>query len=281
MGLGNGDLSSALGWVSIACWIVVYTPQIYENYKLKSGEGLSVFFVVIWLLGDLCNLAGAVMAGLLPTMIILAIYYTLCDIILLVQIYYYRYTHPVRIVAVPGVTVSNEAGEESPLLAGRGSDGSGKAKHESSRTTQVLLYSLALGFVIATGVVAWRASMNDRPDTGLPQEKDIIEWRSQLIGWTSALLYLGSRIPQIFKNFTTKCEGLSLALFMFAIAGNAAYVLSICTDSMEAQHLIANASWIAGSGLTILLDIFVLGQFFYFRSSERSFVEIDESVLDA
>ena len=54
--------------------IVVYSPQIVENYQLQSGEGLSVFFVVIWLLGDLCNLAGALMAGLLPTVILLAIY---------------------------------------------------------------------------------------------------------------------------------------------------------------------------------------------------------------
>ena len=75
---------------------------------------------------------------------------------------------------------------------------------------------------------------------------------------------MGSRIPQIrkilsksidgaprltcvpVKNFTTKCEGLSLALFMFAIAGNVTYVLSICTDSMDRQHLVANAPWLAG-----------------------------------
>ncbi len=30
--------------------IVVYSPQIYENYSLQSGEGLSVAFVVVWLL---------------------------------------------------------------------------------------------------------------------------------------------------------------------------------------------------------------------------------------
>lgn len=54
--------------------IVVYSPQIIENYQLKSGEGLSVLFVVIWLLGDLCNFAGAIMAGLQSTVIILAVY---------------------------------------------------------------------------------------------------------------------------------------------------------------------------------------------------------------
>ena len=54
--------------------IVVYSPQIIENYQLKSGEGLSVLFVVIWLLGDLCNFVGAIMAGLQSTVIILAVY---------------------------------------------------------------------------------------------------------------------------------------------------------------------------------------------------------------
>lgn len=54
--------------------IVVYSPQVYENYALQSGEGLSVAFVLIWLAGDLCNLAGALIAGLLPTIIILASY---------------------------------------------------------------------------------------------------------------------------------------------------------------------------------------------------------------
>ena len=52
----------------------MYSPQIIENYQLQSGEGLSVGFVVIWLVGDLCNLSGAILAGLLPTIIILGVY---------------------------------------------------------------------------------------------------------------------------------------------------------------------------------------------------------------
>ena len=52
----------------------MYTPQILENYQLQSGEGLSVLFVLIWLAGDICNLLGAGIAGLIPTVIILAVY---------------------------------------------------------------------------------------------------------------------------------------------------------------------------------------------------------------
>jgi uncharacterized protein with PQ loop repeat len=61
-------------WFQTCPRIVVYSPQIAENYKRKSGQGLSVLFVVTWLLGDLCSLIGAILANLLPTVIMLAVY---------------------------------------------------------------------------------------------------------------------------------------------------------------------------------------------------------------
>ena len=67
-------LSLQTGWMSIALWIVVFTPQIYENYFLQSGDGLSVTFIVLWLAGDLTNSLGSIMAHLLPTMIVLGVY---------------------------------------------------------------------------------------------------------------------------------------------------------------------------------------------------------------
>lgn len=63
-----------MGSASLGCWLVVYAPQIWENYQLKSGEGLSVAFIVLWLLGDLTGLAGSIMADLIPSVIILASY---------------------------------------------------------------------------------------------------------------------------------------------------------------------------------------------------------------
>jgi hypothetical protein len=65
------------------------------------------------------------------------------------------------------------------------------------------------------------------------------------------------------KNMETKCEGLSVALFLFAIGGNITYVLSICVVSMEWKHLATNASWLAGSGLTVFLDFYVSFLDFY------------------
>lgn len=78
--------------MSLACWIVgdsgctnvdlcangllqvVYSPQLWENYLLQSGEGLSVAFLVCWLLGDLTNLFGGMLAKLVPVVVFIAIY---------------------------------------------------------------------------------------------------------------------------------------------------------------------------------------------------------------
>ncbi|KAJ8520712.1 hypothetical protein ONZ45_g2506 [Pleurotus djamor] len=177
-----GDtLSSILGWVSIACWIVVYSPQVYENYILQSGEGLSVAFVVVWLLGDLCNLVGAAIAGLLPTVIILAVYYTLCDSTLLVQIYYYRWKKS------SGNSSLSE--ERSPLLQPRPDEITQRDLEVPGRIL-VLRYAAASLFVCASGVLAWWISNGPTSEEESPQHpRKALSWEVQVIGWTSAVLY--------------------------------------------------------------------------------------------
>ena len=66
--------------------LVPSVSQLYENYVLKSGEGLSITFIMIWLAGDALNMIGAMREGLLPTMIILAGYYCICDLALIWQV---------------------------------------------------------------------------------------------------------------------------------------------------------------------------------------------------
>ena len=76
--------------ISIACWIVVFTPQIHSNFRRRSADGLSLLFIIVWLVGDIFNIIGAVLQKVLPTMIILAVYYTLADLVLLAQCLWYR-----------------------------------------------------------------------------------------------------------------------------------------------------------------------------------------------
>ncbi|KAF2841321.1 PQ-loop-domain-containing protein [Patellaria atrata CBS 101060] len=83
-------ISGICGSVSIACWVVVFSPQIIENFRRGSADGLSILFLIIWLAGDVFNILGAILQGVLPTMIILAVYYTIADIVLLCQCFYYK-----------------------------------------------------------------------------------------------------------------------------------------------------------------------------------------------
>ncbi|KAJ2582200.1 putative vacuolar membrane transporter for cationic amino acids, partial [Coemansia sp. RSA 1836] len=88
-------VSSLFGYASIACWVVVLVPQIRLNYRRKSCEGVSLAFYLMWSLGDIFNLAGALMGGLIFTAVLLPVYYIATDCIVLWQFYIYRNSHEI------------------------------------------------------------------------------------------------------------------------------------------------------------------------------------------
>lgn len=49
--------------------VVVFSPQIIQNFQRNSADALSIQFIIIWLLGDVFNILGAVLQGVLPTMV--------------------------------------------------------------------------------------------------------------------------------------------------------------------------------------------------------------------
>ncbi|OVA03880.1 Cystinosin/ERS1p repeat [Macleaya cordata] len=51
-------VSLSLGMLSVISWGVAEIPQIITNYKEKSTEGLSIAFLLTWIVGDLFNLFG-------------------------------------------------------------------------------------------------------------------------------------------------------------------------------------------------------------------------------
>lgn len=42
-------LSGISGSVSLACWLFVLAPQLIENYMSKSADGISMAFLIVWL----------------------------------------------------------------------------------------------------------------------------------------------------------------------------------------------------------------------------------------
>ena len=77
------------------------------------------------------------------------------------------------------------------MLDERIDDSAVSEKGRSSFRRQVLRYLAAIAFIVVAGTIAWAVntaiSDGDSPTAGEPEE--IREWRSQLMGWISALLY--------------------------------------------------------------------------------------------
>ncbi|KAK8035952.1 PQ loop repeat-domain-containing protein [Apiospora marii] len=321
-------ISGICGSISIAAWIVVFSPQIAENFRRSSAEGLSLQFIIIWLVGDVFNILGAILQGVLPTMLILAIYYTIADMVLLGQCFYYKgFTWkdevPPPKPKTPRVRATGEADERTGLLDARvvnsrerrGSTHSWHSwEHLSpavpmipgapttpppppTKLRTLFTHTTAILMVCVAGVAGWYLSRHaagehgPEPSDGGPQ----FNLWGQIFGWMCALLYLGSRLPQLLLNWRRKSvEGISMLFFLFSCLGNLTYVLSIfayeptCAHPGHCQpgeagdiygrYILVNASWIAGSLGTLFLDLGIFVQFFIYSDVDSD--EDDDTYVE-
>ena len=267
-------ISGICGSISIACWVVVFSPQIIENFRRSSAEGLSIEFLIIWFLGDLFNILGAVLQRVLPTMIILAVYYTFADIVLILQCFYYRgFTFRDPKDVKPVTAQSDAPTETSPLIANGHADmtlhrppnaadietatrtrsqssfrdrlASLDGTHLSPATpmhpqpkdaddtevmkpaqprswTQAILFnSTAIILVVLAGIGGYWLSpsqdsqpVNDHGNTPADEQAQSLHFNTwgQVFGYICAVLYLGSRVPQLLLNYRRKStEGLNVS----------------------------------------------------------------------
>jgi uncharacterized protein with PQ loop repeat len=247
--------SGILGSVSLACWIfllvrtfhshlpaladwLLQVPQLVENYRNSSAEAISLGFIFIWFLGDVCNLIGAAWAGLVPVVIAIAIYFCFADGVLISQCLYYNIINKRKDVRT--VTAETEISEDEPLLARtrsesltipgsrrRSSTASLRRRSSGQHSTDVLTKimeedessgrlwlrnTVSVLAIIAAGTAGWALAWQSGAWKPTPEHQDSVEEHmavgAQVLGYASAVAYLGARIPQIIKNWREKsCEG--------------------------------------------------------------------------
>lgn len=271
--IDNETFSSILGAISITAWVVVFSPQIWTNFSTRSAEGLSLSFVILWLVGDFFNIIGAVLQDVQWVLTFLAIYYTAADIVLLFQCILYRNATQAQ------VDSSQHASVATPLIP---KDVDVTLSRSNSKS--LVLNVLALLAVCMVGTIGWYVgAIYSAPSDPAPANPVLVfdVW-GQVFGWGCAALYLGSRIPQIFHNFKrSSTDGLSPLFFLFACLGNVTYVGSIIIRDYGSSHyhryLAINASWLAGSAGTLLLDFIILSQTLYYNSDLRKPTEQEEA----
>jgi hypothetical protein len=268
--------------------------------------------------------------------IILAVYYTIADIVLLGQCFYYRgFTWRDEVIP-PVKPVIEEPSEHTHLLhpnfgaaprerrlsnwstidpthlspvtplldANRRSDPPAIEHQKPTTILQAALLNLfAVLMVCAAGVLGWWVSNHSQngAQNGAqnhrhhhaekpigPGEDGVVPFSfwGQIFGYLCALLYLGSRVPQLLLNYRRKStDGVSILFFLFACIGNLTYVLSIfafdppcrsphgaCAAGEAARiygrYILVNASWLAGSLGTLVLDLAIFAQFILYRPKD-------------
>ncbi|SGZ38290.1 related to Ypq1p [Hanseniaspora guilliermondii] len=277
--LDNESISNILGSISLYCWIVVFLPQIYENYSRGSSEGLSIEFIIIWLIGDIFNVLGSVLQRLIFTAILLAVYYTIADIILLIQclkygnhsmdIYKSSPTSPfnekmkILMIRIFGGYEPVDNTEIQPLLSNTTKTTLQKENIIVKRIKEMLIVCA----VIIIGILSWYITYISKPDNHKTPLNDRLKFNitAQFFGYISAVFYLASRLPQIFLNIKNKStDGISFLFFLLACLGNITFVLSVLSISLDKKYILVNLSWLIGSSGTLFMDFMILCQFFYY-----------------
>ncbi|CAG8501903.1 11861_t:CDS:2 [Dentiscutata erythropus] len=175
----NEVYSQVFGFISLSCWIVVITPQLYENYKRKSGSSISLALICTWIMGDLCDFTGAILQNLLLTTILIALYHSVVDIALLLQICYYRF----RKVPIS----SNESNESTEELAA--SKPSQKSVRRSRFNEFIKIFSGFIIICLAGGIAYYFSSRSQGAEEDSQNVDQDIKLLPQIFGWTAAMFY--------------------------------------------------------------------------------------------
>ncbi|KAL2405706.1 putative vacuolar amino acid transporter YPQ3 [Exophiala dermatitidis] len=324
-------LSGIFGSISLACWIFLLVPQLIENYRNGSAEAISLAFIFVWFIGDICNLAGALWAGLVPVVIAIGVYFCIADGVLISQCLYYGIVNKRREgkALLDGEASSPSSSsaaaqhrqqddgpdEEEPLLKRNRTNsitipGSAERRHSSHSTRRrrssaavqndqlakileesdesgtrlwfknamsvlAIIIVGAAGWALAYESGAWKPS-----STSEDTSQENMAPGAQILGYLSAVAYLGARIPQIIKNAREKsCEGLSLLFFILSLLGNVTYGAGILFHSTDAAYIRKNLPWLIGSLGTMVEDVMIFAQFHMYRDREAEESRRGEAVF--
>jgi uncharacterized protein with PQ loop repeat len=280
----NDFLSSFFGYSSIFCWFIVFVPQVYKNYKTKNASSVSMTFLLLWLVGDILNLIGAFIEGLLFTTILQGLYFAVADLLLMFQIWHYKpiqlpkdetFDLEVNSYLLSSSTINSIHTKKSNL----------QEPKFNMRKFLVISSSLIAGLVLFIVLLVNLSNSNNSTQKAQfsteklknPEfnEKSPI---AQTLGWLSAFLYWGSRVPQILKNHKRKSvEGLSMSMFFFCILGNFTFAASVFAHSSDINYIIKNLPWLLASGGTAFVDFIIFGQFYIYSKKFKNNQLISET----
>ncbi|KAJ1939139.1 hypothetical protein EC988_007394, partial [Linderina pennispora] len=139
----------------------------------------------------------------------------------------------------------------------------------SALTMPAMFPIIGIILVVSLALATWSSDAESLVSGIAPLSKPVkIHPFSQAMGYISAVLFLGARIPQIIKNYRKKsCEGLSIGMFIFSILGNVSFTMSLMLYSLNSDYILANIPWILGSTGTLFFDLAIFLQFYWYHGT--------------
>ncbi|XP_051874774.1 lysosomal amino acid transporter 1 homolog [Pristis pectinata] len=253
--------SAILGLSSICCFLFASLPQMHMAYKNgKVDQALSMWFLLYWICGDITNFIGCYLSNQLIIQTVTANFYVTLDSMLILQFVYYK-------------------------LRNR----KGKCKQRFIWSNSLLKWLCVTWVIICvitmmTTLCLLKISYHSRSPRRQLSTYDNVEFVGYLCGYMSCIFYLGSRFPQLYKNFQRKStEGTSYLLFALAMLGNTTYGMSVVVKVPEnkasaKKYILHHLAWLIGSFGVLLVDFFITAQFIIYRRpskfSSRSVPEV-------
>ncbi|KAF0467423.1 hypothetical protein F8M41_026017 [Gigaspora margarita] len=142
-------------------------------------------------MGDLCDLIGTILQNLLLTTILIALYHSVVDISLLLQIYYYCF-HKTPIC-------NNESNESNEELAALESNESTKelaaskiskiSIHRSRLNKSIKIFARFIIICLAGGIAYYISSKSQGTEENNQIANEELKLVPQIFGWTAAMFY--------------------------------------------------------------------------------------------
>jgi uncharacterized protein with PQ loop repeat len=251
-----------IGFISLILWLVPLFPQLYENYTRKRCEAFSIFFLLFWIVGDTCNMIGAILTNQQPLQKIIGVYYICQDIVLFSQYFYYTKVYPRR--------NQNQGVLVSPIVVPVLLFGTFAGSYFFPIT------SYNYGSAAAPSVIGRRLlSISSSPSSDSLKMPPIFESYTDAVGYIigsfASFCYFAGRIPQIRQNYYRRsCEGLSPLMFYIIIVANLTYGLSVILETTGWLYMVRHLPWLFGSLGCCFFDCIILSQYYYYKKRNNT-----------
>jgi len=254
-----------LAWIfsiiSNCIWLIVFVPQLYQNYKNKNSQAISLLLLFCLLLGDVLAMTSGYLKKLNIVVIYTAAYHIILNSIIICQILYYRRLSCLSYNQERVSLLSSSSSSSSLSSSSYNSCNESLLSLSSLIFTpwEIYFYITSICFIILTYIF-------------IQLNNNYNELVGNFLAWIATFIFIFSRIPQILLNFKRQStEGLSITTFIIANISSMFFMLSILiilydlNKNQYNNYIIENIQWLIGGGITTIFDGIIFYQFYKYR----------------